>query len=211
MVTAGLPALSPLELIAGINIPLFNGGEGTGTIGCVSITAPQFLSEEEAYVIIKAELSKVGIGVTEGLKMDNALLPAKGKADAEGVIRFDTVSGTLKTDSAVDLSTGIEFLSIEDYSAWDLFEQTGLSISEYDFRAAAEKLTENEGLAVFYDPAVTVMPDLDIDESLSEDEQREIFRQRIEEAETASKAESIERLKAQVQGFLEWLQAQGVI
>ena len=55
------------------------------------------------------------------------------------------------------------------------------------------------------------MPDLDIDESLSEDEQREIFRQRIEEAETASKAESIERLKAQVQGFLEWLQAQGVI
>ena len=72
-------------------------------------------------------------------------------------------------------------------------------------------MTENEGLAVFYDPAVTVMPDLDIDESLSEDEQREIFRQRIEEAETASKAESIERLKAQVQGFLEWLQAQGVI
>ena len=35
--------------------PVFIHGEGTGAYGCIAVTAPFFLSEEEAWEIIKSE------------------------------------------------------------------------------------------------------------------------------------------------------------
>ncbi|NLH15001.1 MAG: hypothetical protein GX455_00330, partial [Phycisphaerae bacterium] len=41
--------------------PIFPHGEGRGSIGCVVVAAPVFLTEEEGLDVIKEELSKSGI------------------------------------------------------------------------------------------------------------------------------------------------------
>ena len=43
------------EAHKGLVAPVFIHGEGTGAYGCIAVTAPFFLSEEEAWEIIKSE------------------------------------------------------------------------------------------------------------------------------------------------------------
>jgi hypothetical protein len=50
-----------LRLFPPIVAPIFNHGEGIGGIGCIVMTPPVFLCEEEARKIIEDELGKVGI------------------------------------------------------------------------------------------------------------------------------------------------------
>lgn len=43
--------------------PLFEHGVGRGTIGCIAVNPPTFLSEEEALTVIREELARSGLGV----------------------------------------------------------------------------------------------------------------------------------------------------
>jgi hypothetical protein len=46
--------------------PIFEHGEGRGATGCVVVTFPVFLSEEEAMQVIREELAEHGIDLTRG-------------------------------------------------------------------------------------------------------------------------------------------------
>jgi hypothetical protein len=211
MVTAGMPVPVSTDPAMKAYVPLFVHGEGTGAIGCVSVNAPQFLTEEEAKEIIKAELHAAGIGLTDGYEIENAHLPAAETLQNEVDMSFDSVSGVLETDAGTDLDIGIEFLSENDYRDLNLYGESGLSVSYFDFRSAAEKLAANENLAVFYDPAALTDLDMQTDQGLSDEERQEILQQRIEQANIESKEQSVKLLKEQVRSFIEWLEAQGVI
>jgi len=47
--------------LTAIVAPIFEHGEGRGSIGCIAVLPPEFLSEEEAMDVIAGELKKVGV------------------------------------------------------------------------------------------------------------------------------------------------------
>jgi hypothetical protein len=75
MVTAGMPVpVSTDPAHEGI-CTFVCTREGTGAIGCVSVNAPQFLTEEEAKEIIKAELHAAGIGLRTVMRLRTRICP----------------------------------------------------------------------------------------------------------------------------------------
>ena len=50
---------------AAIVAPVFEHGEGRGSTGCIAISPPVFLSEEEAMQVIREELAQRGVRLTE--------------------------------------------------------------------------------------------------------------------------------------------------
>ncbi len=169
-------------------IPLFEHGRGTGTFGCDSVASPHFLSEEEARDVIRSELQAAGLTYKDGRTIKNAVIPAI----KDNRRWYTTASGLLETDGTTVNQIGIEFVSGEDFENWDLFLPSG-SITTYHLHSAADKLMNNENLAVFYDP-IEFVP----------------LRPNEEEIE-AAKEKSIELLKEQIQDFIEWLQAQEIV
>jgi hypothetical protein len=58
--------------------PIFKHGDGRGTTGCMVITPPVFLSEEEALQIVKEELAKNGVQLAPGLVLkDMTIAPRR--------------------------------------------------------------------------------------------------------------------------------------
>ena len=49
--------------------PIFEHGTGRGADGCVVVSPPVFLSEEEAVQVIREELAKQGIKLKEGIRL----------------------------------------------------------------------------------------------------------------------------------------------
>ncbi len=188
------------------NIPVFSHGEGTGVIGCVSVAAPMFLTEEEAYAIISSELEKEGISTTKNEKdtLTSANIPVTktyyGPDDKETI---ETKSGELVYDASTSIyyqNINIEFVSLDDYREWqDPNQEVWTSVESLNIKGAAEVLAKkNESTAAFYDPFVMYKP---------------VFKDDKEVKENFDKAheESVEMLKAQVKDFIAWLKAEGVI
>lgn len=46
--------------------PIFEHGEGRGATGCVVVNPPVFLSEQDAMQVIREELPKSGVSLSEG-------------------------------------------------------------------------------------------------------------------------------------------------
>jgi hypothetical protein len=201
----------------GSYIPLFEHGEGTGAVGCVSAVAPQYLSEEEAGEIIRAELLKAGIGSGKGINRENAILPDTITEPPVQRGKFTAKIGPLETDGVTCFDIGIEFLSMEDYEGWTLhtmppydYPVSGFAIY-HNLRSAAEILTSNPNLAVFYDPVEMPRYDGTFDKSLSEDESRKEIERILTEITIEAKERAEENLREQVRDFIAWLSAQGVI
>ena len=169
-------------------IPLFEHGKGTGSLGCDSVASPQFLSEEEAREVIRSELESAGLDFDSGRTLNNAYIPVK----KENRRWYDTAKGTLETDATTVDKIGIEFVSSQDFEDWDILLPAG-SVKTYHLRYAADRLLNNEKLAVFYDPV-------------------EYTSLRPEESEVReAKEKACEQLKEQVRDFIELLGAQGII
>ena len=50
--------------------PIFKHGEGRGATGCIVVSPPVFLSEEEALQIVKEELAKHGVQLAAGPRLE---------------------------------------------------------------------------------------------------------------------------------------------
>lgn len=215
-VTMGEPVPFPTNQYS-LLIPLFEYGEGTGSIGCVSIAAPVFLSEEEAFAIISAAFADVGMKLNRGgetLEMINIpvtnLFEFEKKAD-----RYATVQGNMEPDGTLaDLWLPVAFVSTKDVSSWH--EDTGMmaSVVSYDAKKTAQTLAEsNPGLVVFYDP----IAGLDYDklwglkqEDGESDQSYHARRSEMEqEASQAARAESERLLRMQAEAFIAWLEYEG--
>ena len=186
--------------------PLFVHGEGTGTVGCMSVVAVHFLSEEDALQIITDEFAKHGLTAIESSRvLYNIQLPLL-------ITRYDDLSekwrhtnhtGSLSLDlDLVEANVSVEFVSTEDYRSFpaDYPEYlTGISVMTYNIKPSAEQLVTafkdldntDTTYATFYDPAFD----------------RYSYVPPLPNAEITSDG----LLREQVRDFIEWLAAQGVI
>ena len=176
-------------------VPLFEHGGGTGVYGCVMVTAPVFMSEDDAFAIIKDEFRKKKLTVQLAGDKDvikNIQIP---KVNTDGGIDMKTETGGMKTETGElafdfivkDKNIVMEYVSVSDLYAWDSGEN---KTSIYGCNSKGTAQTLNAGLnnaysenvhGVFYDPI----------------------------ADTNKQSE--DDLRAQVKDFLAWLSQQGII
>jgi len=215
--------------------PIFKHGDGRGAIGCVAVTPPAFLSEEEALVIIREELAKVGMtamerdvllpGVVLGQvfvdlkgtfgelpkEMNTVVTPEMRKRGYEG-IEVPKTRKTLKVDVVYKESrVAVEYLSGDDYAPLGGLQWPGTA-REYDFIELARRIAktvrkEGKGvrLGVFYDPMTGIGRPISWNDD--EDEYAHLPDLTEEQARNVSR----EKLRLQVKDFVDWLKGQGVI
>lgn len=159
--TAAPPGERPVAVV-------LEHGEGRGAFGCVAVTAPAFLSEEEARQVVEEELGRVGLRlVRDGETVPHLVRPREwvehwrspedraplrsGPEDVEYERTRDLVldgwDGTRRV--------GYEFVSQDDYGelggvtrgqariryeSGDIDGMMGSSVSSYDYRDAAQHL-----------------------------------------------------------------------
>ena len=213
------------EAHKGLVAPVFIHGEGTGAYGCIAVTAPFFLSEEEAWEIIKSEAeSYKGITfsrntppVLEDVKLPESRL-FSGKTEKKQSLR----DGDLCLDGAdADNKIAFEFISQDDVYEWRKEnEEAAATFTLYDTKGTAEQLREelvsygpDIALGIFYDPCNDVDMEGAYDAMAKAEEQGMTFDwegAKLEQ-EARARAKSEEELRAQVRDFLDWLKGQGVI
>lgn len=197
------------------SIPIFSHGEGMGSYGCVSVAPPVFLSEEEAISVIREEAALYGLEFTEGKTLEKAQIPRHNTAPMEKEYGnpLKTQKGELLLDGySESLGVGFEFVSLDDLREWpDPKQEMFSSVESYFFKDAAEALaSNNESVAVFYDPACADFSEFNY-EWPEEDDGGASYAAYAAEYEARQKEKSVEALRAQVKDFLEWLKGQGVI
>ena len=208
-VTMGVPLPTPTDMPRAAT-PIFEHGMGVGTFGCVSVAAPVFLSEADAYAIISDEFAKIGFTVEQGGgTVENVQLPVTSAyQELNGQYEMKTENGSLDFDFHIN-GMKIEYISSADFQRWTNEEaylasdgtMMMASVSTENYLETAKTLNDSLNAmdlgqvhGVFYEPA-------EYYEWREDDEQAK--------QEAAERAQ--EQLRAQVKDFIEWLAAQGVI
>jgi hypothetical protein len=218
--------------------PIFLHGDGRGSLGCIAVNPPVFLSEAEARTIIVEEAKRAGIGFTadgrvlEGIAVpitdDNGRIRDDGEiadANGSGAVSEVTPSGEIHfstrpekgavrvmplTLDGADNQRKVyyEFVSESDYRDWKRKGgpiSTARSYNTLDtakvLRTGLEKAQHTGAYAVFYDPCVGWR-----------NARKKLGNQATHDAITAAAKDlSHEELRRQVQDFIKWLKAEGVI
>jgi hypothetical protein len=170
----------------------------------VAIAPPVFLTEDEAWDVLDAELARVGVALRRGgATLPNVRTPVFEMCGGQTGM---SQPAALQLDGSDPVHrVAVEFVSAEDHDQyWD--SQMMCSVQDYRFLEAAQAIARELGqpqnlvVGVFYDPSTSVCyrgscpPD--------------IHGQPTEEA---ARAKSISDLRAQVQQFVRWLRTSGVI
>lgn len=183
--------------------PIFEHGDGRGSFGCDSVAPPAFLSEEEAFEVIREEAELQGINISDkNIALEGVDIPVTNLYSFLDPDISNTGNEPLKTkkgDLVLDgydeeKRIGFEYVSKEDYTEWHKDTGIGCSVEEYNTLEAARLLQNGiEGktgeniVGVFYDPV-----------PLSGDW---IYKSKKSE----------EQLREQVRDFINWLKAEGII
>jgi hypothetical protein len=195
------PANSDASRVA----PIFVHGDGRGAFGCDAVTAPVFLTEDEARQVIQNEAKKAGLKFApDALTLSPATIPVMPKAYFCGS-RDPREPATRKGDLTLDgydqkHGVAYEFVSQGDYSSWESQDSTCIStVYSYDLKGAAEALRKGlmadqhpVRIGIFYEPGEYP--------STGQRPGSDATRRRDEE-----------QLRRQVRDFIQWLKAQGVI
>lgn len=212
------PVSIPFEICC-LPIPVFMYGEGTGAIGCLAITAPVFLSEEEAFAVISAALSDAGLSLcANGEMLENINIPVTNLYEWDGTDDcLPTKRGSMMPDGTIEAyNIPVEFVSTDDFGSWHKETGYASSVSGYQTRRAALTLAgDNPGLAVFYDPLAGNVDygklyDLVQNDGESDKDYEARRGALIDEAIVAARAESEDMLRMQVEAFIDWLWSIGV-
>ena len=169
---------SPSQAVA-VVAPIFQHGEGRGATGCIVMSPPVFLSEEEALQVIREEMAAKGVqlgtnqttlaGVT--VERFRWLVPPAETSATNGtkpaVPKFEIKQEPFKTDAA-DAKKGVfvEFLSERNADRWDLERAkeegkwSGGTVHSYDLPKTAayvaervkRQATDKLCFGTFYDP-----------------------------------------------------------
>lgn len=158
---------------APIAAPIFEHGDGRGTIGPAAVSPPLFLSEEEAMQVIREELGKHGIQLKEASPLKEVSIPPRTRKETTVVTEDDLVKTTeystedhanLKPlrPSGIDPDRKIAVVYVTKMDG-DPFGATNLAApGEYDFKNAAAFVANRVEVfgktvmyfGVFYDPLV---------------------------------------------------------
>jgi hypothetical protein len=184
--------------------PIFVHGSGVGASGCVMISPPVYLSEEEAMEIIIHELKKEGIKFDDTYQGDSISIKRK-----KIIYNWDATNKDGRTKEVIeknklfpdaynkDMNMILEYVSYVDYDKFCDQEPEISSVSSYDIKGAAEKIREvlhkkgQLNAVVFYDPVGWADKD---DRNSGWDQM-----------EKSGKKNATELLKQQVADFVDWL------
>jgi len=184
--------------------------ESTGSIGvygCVTVAPSVFLSEDDAFAIIKDEFEKIGLtAVKDGDIVSKISIPKVNldiyiPGENEGVIQYE--EGALTFDFAIQgKNINIEYVSQEDIELWNS-EEGSIAVNTYNHKRAAE-IIENALREVDSDTVYGVL--------YNPYEEVDIFSNReLLEVEKEAYERAGNELREQVTDFIEWLSAQGII
>ncbi len=210
---------------AAVVAPIFDHGEGRGTVGCIVVAPPVFLSEEEAWQVIDEELAKSGLKLPETrVKLRGVRIPHRMKnftiKDGKPDERVTDTQGsaeplTVDRENA-QKRIAVEFVSQRDYAkVGGPFSMS--TVQSYDFRATARTLAQDVRkqakdkvyFGVLYDPVVNFASEEMRNLKTQEDWKK--WREGYAARDRKSQAESKRLLRLQVQDFVKWLEAQGAI
>ena len=201
-------------IAADTRIPLFEYGEGTGAFGCVSVAAPVFLSEEEAFAILSAAFAEAGLELRPDAKViRQATLPVTNIYRGTSEDNVKTKRGSLTADGMLT-QLPVEFVSTEDVQAWHADTGMMSSVTLYPVKQSAKVLAENNpGLVVFYDPMGSADYESLWNMQQKQGESDEAYWVRRDAArnklEQEARAESERQLRQQAAAFLQWISAEG--
>jgi len=189
-----------------VSVPFFAHGEGRGAYGCVMVAPAVYLSEEEAFQIIKEEAEAKGVHFSDTKTIKGMNFPATNIY--YGDTEYETWKGSIELDGFdSDLQIGFEYVSEEDVYEWAKESDYWCSVSEYDMKGTAERLSEVvKNTAVFYDPGA----DADAFE-MNWEADNETMQAYADQYRSEQREQMQENLRAQVRDFLEWLAAEGII
>jgi len=218
-------AAAPASAVRTVVAPIFEHGGGRGAIGCVVVSPPAFLSEEDGMQIIREELAKHGVKLGAGATLDDVTVPLRreearlidepgGKKRVEQKIVEDTKHARpLKLDGTDPAKkVAVEFVSQKDY-----FQLGGTgsnsTVQDFDFKGVAEsvaKQVKSQGkqrlyVGLFYDPAVGIMPPGDHGKPSPSTEPN------WDKFEKKSRDEAKKLLRQQAADFVGWLKQQKVL
>ena len=180
------------------------GGKGRGGFGCVAINPPVMLAEAEALEIIEKEFFKHGIKLKDCPELDGVTLPSAPEKKRPVMLDLGTEKGDVM----------VEFISFSDICRWRAPDDS-MSFSTFsmaDSRAAAtnavnaisaRKGGEPVTVGVFYDPFAYVPEDWKPSDASADSGAR--WRERCAEG----KRIAVEKLKAQIDSFFEYLARRG--
>jgi hypothetical protein len=213
--------------------PIFVHGEGRGATGCIVMSPPVFLSEEEALQVIREEMAGKGVKLATnqtavaGVTIERGVFSSP--ANPSGVTNRTKLAGytfeikkqPFKADVAdPKKKVFVEFLSERDANEWDR-EQGKFCLStvrSYNLPTTAKyvadrmkrQATDKLYFGTFYDP---IAKRLETSQQLPG-----LIAEKTSPGKPPppgpwadAKAESRRLLRLQVQDFLKWLQAQGAI
>lgn len=206
--------------------PVFEHGTGVGSFGCIAVNPPIFLSEDEARQVIVEEAKRAGISFApDGKTLQDVTLNTNGTfepiKDAEGKwqyhTRYERQSRTIALDG-LDKKRNIafEYVSEKDLKDWKAGVTLRGTAGDDDLIGTAKALDAGIAAAkpggvygVFYDPAIGYKDAREkagpLDYSTGD------WQTRNAKIDAVAGQMAREELKKQVQEFIKWLKAQGVI
>ena len=208
-ITSGLCACMDRSEGPGLQIPVFEHGDGRSSFGCDSVSPPVFLSEEEAAQVIREEAILQGVDFS-GSKTIHGEFPATSfYSFRENHPTPGTWNGTLDLDGYdSQIGIGFEYVSEQDFSAWSEDKHPVATIGSYDLKGTAERMSGMvSDVAVFYDPT-DEFKDFDWSQVGMDTEQ---YQEYLAQFEAEQKEQMKEQLREQVRDFLTWLAGEGVI
>jgi hypothetical protein len=159
--------------------PIFAHGSGGGSTGCIVVSPPEFLSEEESLQVIREELGRAGLtSWQKNVELSDVVIPHRGivleppfsESQAasqtwpdEKTVEFPEEGQCLKVDLLdTERRVAVEFVSQADYA--ELGGPTprgfGSSVHDYDFKDSAAFVGQHVAgsgrgvyFGAFYDPA----------------------------------------------------------
>ncbi len=189
------------------DVPLFEHGVGRGAIGCVMVTPPVFLSEQEAMAVILDIAEQNGLSFGTSLTIKGVQVPVITSDSNSFSDQITSTNGEIELDGYDDThGIAFEFVSVEDVESWRT-NQPAISMSNYPIIDLARNLIpgmnhpeSNTVVAVFYDPVThPKREDKGLSDFMTDEERLELFEQ------------SKEDLRQQVLDFIAWLKAEGII
>lgn len=220
--------------------PLFEHGTGVGDFGGMNPNPRVFLSEDEARAVILGEAKRAGVNFkVDSLVLDNAAVPitdryefldsiersASGKtSDNKALtsisVKMPTWHSQMFRLDGTDAKRNIsfEYVSEEDFEAWEKRPDTrACTVSVYDMKKAANVLRGGfehrvgaGTVGVFYDPMMG-LNEVTKATGFKVDYKAKNLNAQYRTAAEKIKQLSREDLRKQVQDFIKWLKAEGVI
>jgi hypothetical protein len=203
--------------------------DGRGGFGCVAVTAPVFLSENEALDLIQAELEKAGLKLRDIVNIDGLQIPdpdrsSRFEMSGEKSSRTPRVKKLVKGAYTFDLGTedksvAIKFLQHPDYDKWKADQGRWSSYESYNLAWLATQVGDafkqrDTGapvvIGLFFDPMVYPR-EYEISTRGLNREQAQFARDQAKEDEAVAGERAREKLRKQVSHFVDYLKQEGVV